>query len=148
MSGDSIKERDRLRDLMEGEWWLRGVKWEYTERQWPDVTLLIPPCDWGWEGMTERHLARRGATRAALELKAEERRPARRDVLAQSDWWIDRTLWRGTSTRHGLTKAQHECLCDLHACGFQTMVAYGAQEAFDWLNEVAGPKPDVLPEGW
>ena len=36
----------------------------------------------------------------------------------------------------------------LSMCGLSTYVAYGADDALAWLCEKAGPRPDVLPEGW
>lgn len=89
---------------------------------WPDVTLHIPKRFLSTG--PDSDLALRNHTvpiLAALELKAGKGRP---------------------------TQAQLDTLHELELCGYRTTVAWGWQEAIVWLDEVAGPQPAVMPEGW
>lgn len=114
----------------------------------PDVFLRIPPISgqrdsgriWGdWDRVL-----------AALELKAPYQRPKRK-LEPDDTWWlyykpeID-PLAKHEPSHYGLRASQARELQILHACGYQTMVAYSAEEAFEWLDKVAGPKPEILPE--
>ena len=153
---NEARDMERLVVMAAREWWWPGFRHHMQERQsrkeawdgfsrgvkagWPDVTLLIPDIAVDYPHPSDY----RFPVRAALELKAEERRPKQKGEQWWLYWWPEEM----SSSHYGLTGHQARCLQDLHACGFQTMVAYGAQEAFDWLNEVAGPRPEVLPEGW
>jgi len=101
----------------------------------PDYTLHIPPSDYllpepgpcgpYWQ---------RPPVLAALELKSLDVWPL--------------TARGGPSQLGGLSHAQARWLGVLHDCGYQTCVAYGAEMALAWFGRVAGPRPDVLPEGW
>ena len=158
---NEARDMERLVVMAAREWWWPGFRHHMQERHsrkeawdgfsrgvkpgWPDVTEMIPEITWRITLDGIPATAGRAACLAALELKAEERRPR---IEVPDAWWLDVDRWEHHKSVWGVTRAQARCLQDLHACGFQTMVAYGAQEAYDWLNEVAGPKPDVLPEGW
>jgi len=90
---------------------------------WPDYTLILPCRGPVW-----------GDT-CALELKAAHVQPetARRidgeqlgGLSADQAWWLR----------------------NLHDAGWQTCVAYGAEQALAALDMWAGPEPAELPRGW
>jgi len=83
--------------------------------------------------------------RAVLELKALERKPASE---LRPGWWLTWRPQSARSMRYGLSGAQARRLQELDACGLMTMVAYGWEDALAWLDVVAGPRPDELPEVW
>ena len=108
------------------------------------------------------------AINAVCEMKEPNKRP-KSDV--PWEWWLEyrrfreRTMYRDngrvdvvveteTLSRgwqqsvYGVQAYQLRKLVRLSECGFATLVAYDADEAFDWFCRIAGPKPDVLPEGW
>lgn len=134
----------------------RDLKRVGVKRGKPDCSLVIPNR-FGWH------------VHAYCELKEESHRPAREP----SGWWLDHAwtiafvpkmvkgkpdvvgVWRYTEgdgreqdRRHGLHAEQAFWLRNYHGAGCETFVAYSGKEAFDWFDEMAGPKPDVLPEGW
>ena len=97
----------------------------------PDSVLLIP--------------ARRieDPIMCALELKAPHLAPKRDPG---HEWWLED--FGDAASRHGLRREQAFWLRTMAGCGFRTKVAYGADQALAWLVEQAGPRPDVMPEGW
>jgi hypothetical protein len=115
---------------------------------WPDVTLHIPRAPkqklrGGGYGTPSPPIA------AALELKAERHRPKR---PVEREWWL---AWKVSDedvererTHYQLRAAQAWQLQLLAGVGYRTMVAYGWEEALAWLDETAGRRPNVLPEGW
>lgn len=116
---------------------------------WPDVTLHVPMviAMGQWDALWGAPC--RGPIRAALELKAEHKSP---QGNPPAEWWLE---WKpdidplaNEPTRYSLMWSQAKCLQLLHACGYRTMVAYGWREAIEFLDEVSGPKPKVLPEGF
>ena len=119
---------------------------------WPDYGLFVP----GKIGD------------AYLELKAGRNRPAR--SLAR-EWWIDLDEFRWELKQRGKARESvlvrevkvgdrwQETVCHvtadqlyslqwMAACGHATCVAYGAEDAYRWLDQQAGPRPEVLPRGW
>lgn len=154
---------DHVAVVVSGRWYLPGFQrfrpettnvHEGKKRQqqggargWPDMGLWVP-----------------GRCRAVCELKAEHHRPARDP--GSTWWWLDVPLvyalvrdarnepamaWRIDD--EGEIKAQaHEVRAEqlfwlqtLAATGHATHVAYGAEDAIAWLDEQAGPRPDVMP---
>ena len=125
----------------------------------PDWWLLVPTAKDEVDSFGERE-----PVRAVCELKAL---PAPAETLPQ-EWWLGVESWRWTvdssgdpvreayitpawkwqRTWHRVTASQLYELRQLHQCGFRTNVAYGADAALAFFDRVAGPKPDVLPEGW
>ena len=102
----------------------------------PDFWLFVPPVTC----ISGRWLP----VRAVCELKAPQHAPKR---SVNERWWLDD--WpEGQQSWHALRKDQWRWLRLLHGCGFRTMVAYGHDEAEAFFVDVAGPKPDVMPEGW
>lgn len=114
----------------------------------PDVTQRIPP-------RKVRIPIGRGEfggtvlwpiTLAALELKAPYLRPR---TAVEPEWWLAwaREQPREGTTRYGLQAAQAIELAILDMCDYRTFVAYGAEEAIAWLDDVAGPEP-AEPIDW
>lgn len=101
-------------------------------RGWPDYTLHVP------NHVMRTYYADRPLC-AALELKRPDLRP--KNVVADRWWLLPDVFARAGETHYGLSADQAIQLQILAACGYQTMVAYGAEEALAWLDEVAGPKP-------
>lgn len=127
-------------------WWAPGWwRWEHATMHkreawrnaregvrpgWPDCGLFIPdtamderPDALKHDGFTHFE---RAAIRALCELKAEHRKPMR-------------------GGKGGVSDAQRQALDDLARCGFECYVAYGAEDAYQWLDKQAGPRPEVLP---
>ena len=90
-----------------------------------------------------------------LELKAEY---AKTRECSEREWWLAwkvpparwdsekrKWIWR---TKAGLTGLQALVLQDYALSGYQTAVCHGVDEAIAQLKAWAGPRPDVLPEGW
>jgi len=133
-------EMQRLAAWVHRHWWAPGWwRWESATMHkreawrnssegvragWPDCGLFIPA--YGYHTYSPNT---RIPVRAVLELKAAHRKPIR-------------------GGKGGVTDAQRACLGLLEQCGFETAVCYGADEALAQLVEWAGPRPDVLPEGW
>ena len=90
----------------------------------------------------------RAATRLALELKSPQARWARDDLHPGPKWWLT-IEYQGTQTdpagdertHYGLRGKQARRLRLLNACGYQTMVAYSAEEALAWIEAQVGPEP-------
>lgn len=127
-------EQEALTAKARTRWWWPGYRHHMAERQsqseafrgsklgvrpgWPDVTLHIPA--------TTRDMVTMGGwfstpILAALELKFGSNQP---------------------------TQAQLDTLTLLESCGYQCKVAWGHEEALAWLDMAAGPRPEVMPEGW
>lgn len=141
-------EMESLYRRLRQQWWRWGwwhheaATWDDREAQlrhrlgvrpgWPDCELHIPDPDGG------RALA------AYCELKRPDLRP-RRNVPPR--WWLE-GLAEGKRSRYGVSGHQLAVLAMLHECGYETMVAYSADEAFQWLDQIAGPRPEQLPRSW
>lgn len=98
----------------------------------PDCFLYIPSS------------ARRAPVRAVCELKAPESRPKREVSL---HWWLND--WpEDQASQYGLRYDQWRWLRIHNECGFYTMVAYGADEALKFFDDVAGDEPEGLPAWW
>ena len=88
------------------------------------------------------------ALRLGLELKAPSARWARDDLHPGPGWWLT-IEYEGTPTdpeglertHYGLRGKQAKRLRLLNACGYQTMVAYSAEEALAWIESQVGPEP-------
>jgi len=121
--GEAGNVREGLQGLKEG-----GVS------DWPDFTLLVPPCirTLRWTGGPPE--SREHAVTAALELKSIYVRPG--------------TPRGGADQLGALTPGQLRQLRCMRACGWQTCVAYGWAQALAWLDKVAGPEPTELPTEW
>jgi len=154
-------EMEHLAVLVDQAWWEPGFeriearsphdgenirRWkEGASSGFPDVLLIIPAGFYRgrpWKEGRMGDLLHRGAVRAALEMKTEVDKPKR---AIDPQWWLQPF---DTASRHGVRRDQARKLRSLHGAGFATKVAYGAAEAFSWLDEQAGPRPDVLPEEW
>ena len=141
-------------------WWSPGFhRWEHRTANWreaeervrqgaqtgmPDFWLFVPqgPVCGCVHSVDCVHT--RKAVCAVCELKVPHLSP-KREVTRR--WWLGE--WPGEQQSwHGLRKDQWQRLRELEGCGFQTMVAYGADEALAFFVECAGPKPDVLPAEW
>ena len=112
-----------------------GRQLEGAQTGMPDFWLFLPPLAYRdhWSPIC-----------AVCELKAPNMAP-KRQVGPQ--WWLGD--WpEGRKTWHSLREDQWRWLRVLDGCGFATCVAYGADEALAFFDRVAGPQPDVLPEGW
>lgn len=144
---------------------------------WPDCGLFVPAIFLECHGADAPHgdATYHGSgswtlpcVRVVCEMKEPNKRP-KSDV--PWEWWLkyrrfrERTVYRDngrvdvvveteTLSRgwqqsvYGVQAYQLRKLARLSGCGFRTLVAYDADEAFDWFSRIAGPKPDVLPEGW
>ena len=87
----------------------------------------------------------RPSVRAVCELKAPEHRPKRE--IDSAYWWLD--AWpEGQASWYGLRRDQWRWLWLLNQCGFHTFVAYGADEALEFFDAVAGDEPAGLPDWW
>lgn len=136
-------------------WWSPGFeRWEaatwddgHTLQQWregarpgwPDCGLFVPayvPIKSGWNPGAQHIIC------AVCEMKKPADRP-RGGMPPQ--WWLLDWGSRGEKSWHGLKRQQWAKLRALHACGFATRVAYSADEAFEWFDRLAGPRPEVLP---
>lgn len=74
---------------------------------------------------------------AACEMKTEADRPKR---SMPHYWWLGN--WPGEQQSwHGLKREQHRWLSHLEANGWRTLVAYSAQEAYEWFDALAGQRP-------
>lgn len=105
----------------------------------PDFWLFVP-----WCVRIEGDMMPRDGIRAVCELKAPQHKPKR---SVGERWWLDD--WpEGQQTWHALRRDQWRWLQLLSQCGFHTCVAYGHDEAEAFFVEAAGPKPEVMPEGW
>lgn len=120
-------------------WWAPGWwRWEHATMHrreawrnaregvrsgWPDCGLFVPPV---WLPHSWKLSDARAPVRALCELKAEHRKPKR-------------------GGKGGVSDAQRQTLDDLARCGFECYVAYGAEDAYQWLDKQAGPRPEVLP---
>ena len=126
---------------------------------WPDCGLLVP-----MRGLSNVGNRWNGpAVRAMCELK----RPDLRPKSAGPSWWLGLdTEWRivtrkhrdgstsqerarvladtGAESRAGVSADQIFCLNLLDRCGFDTFVAYGAEQAFAWFDNLAGPEVEVV----
>ena len=146
------REMEALATMVYRQWWNPGyMRWEAKtsnwregdqrlmeggKKGWPDCGLFIPS---GYTTRGEHFLCR-----AVVEVKAESHRPKR---AVEPFWWLH-LFEDGHASRYGVSREQSQWLRVLSGCGISTFVAYGAAEAFAWLDEQAGPRPDVLPEGW
>lgn len=163
----------RLANWAYSRWWWPGFeRWdagglmvqqggrrqqEGAKRGWPDCGLFIPATPSGHPDGSSSLL------NAAVEIKAPHHAPRR---AIDEQWWLEPLPVRWTVDSDGDPARQVEVdgkwqygrhsvsadqLCKLRVldgCGWATFVAYGADEALAWLCEQAGPKPDVMPEGW
>ena len=156
-------EHKALADWIALQWWAKGVKrpesqarrsqWEQQRlkdeggafgRGMPDWMVLIP---WQWKESYEISF-QKTPIRLALELKRRSEAPKRPG--AGEEWWLSaKWPWQikgevenDQSKHYGLTWAQAKTLRLFHGAGFQTMVAYGHDEAREWLERMCGPKPD------
>ncbi len=139
------KEQRALSAWARQQWWARGYvhhesatesratafsRWRAGARSgFPDVTVETP-----------------SGARCAVELKRQILRPKSRKGL----WWLawaeeleaDESwhLAKTEPTRHGLKASQAERLAYMQACGWETMVAYGWDEARAWLEAQIGER--------
>ena len=158
-------EQAALTEAAMMEWWAEGYRHHKAEREnaleakrgkgegvrpgWPDVTLHIPRAPKQW--LNPGYGTPRPPVLAALELKALVHRPTREP---EHEWWLSwkpeiDPLAKNEPTKFGLRWSQARTLQNLAGTEvYRTKVAYGWEEAIEWLREVAGHRPEVLPEGW
>lgn len=102
----------------------------------PDLFVLLP------------HFTRDGmsfpARSIAIEVKRPDLAPAGK---APRGWWLDQ-FPNGQGQRWGLRESQARILRILDSAGWLTYVAYGADHALAYIVNVAGARPDSLPDSW
>lgn len=118
-----------------------GRRVEGAQTGMPDYWLFVPERGIYVESIDDHDLMM--PRRAVCELKAPEHKPKR----AREAWWLE--PWpEGQKTWHALRYDQWRWLQMLAAQDFATCVAYGHDECEAFFVEVAGEKPDVMPDWW
>ena len=144
---ESTEQARLWRMVKKSAWWRPGYwRWEaavWTDSEarrraregvrpgWPDCGLFIPETELKHPVM------------AALEMKAPQNAPKR---AVADRWWL--APMGKAQSRYGLSREQGAVLATLDALGWDTYVAYGAEDAYAWLDARAGPRPAELPGEW
>ena len=110
---------------------------EGAQSGWPDAGLFVPAYHANKPDVNPDALF---VICAVVEMKA----PDVPHKGATGQWWLEPWV-EGRQSRYGLREDQARWLRLLHGCGFATLVAYEWREAYGWLDQLAGPKPEVLP---
>ena len=147
------REQEALTKEVATRWWRLGYRHIAAERAstiealmlsgrgvqagTPDVLVHIPA--------TVRSGAMRiRPRRLALELKQTA---SKSKTEIDPRWWLSWVPDTPHATHYGLRGSQEIELQLLEAVGYRTMVAYGAAEAIEWLDLMAGPQP-IEPVPW